>query len=127
MPVDLSHSFPLTHEHALWVLHHAPWDVYTKKQLFDVSSLESLFQPLGSHLKRVWFLENQSFPLPRHYMRRFGIGAADDMVCLVIQNFLCQIRQEEFNIALFVSACQRVWRSQGKDPVTLQKLPPRIV
>lgn len=124
MPVDLSHSFPLTHENTLWVLHHAPWPPEMKHELYNVSTLQSLFHPLGDHLRRVWFLEEKSYPLPRHYMRRFGLGAADDMICLIIQNFLCQLHQEQFDLAKFVDTFQRIWRERGCDPVTLQKLPP---
>jgi hypothetical protein len=57
-------------------------------------------------------------------MRRFGLGSPDDMVCLIIQNFLCQLRQEEFHLARFVAEFQRIWRSKGRDPVTLQLIPP---
>jgi hypothetical protein len=123
MSADFQHTFPITHENALHCLHHADWNRETKFQLFNVSTLETLHRPLGDTLKRVWFLYDKSFPLPRHYMRRFGLGSPDDMVCLIIQNFLCQIRQEEFHLARFVSEFQRFWREKGRDPVTLQLLP----
>ena len=124
MPVDFTHTFPLSHENALFCLHHARWDEYSKKQLYKQSTLESLHRPLGDHLKRVWYLTDMSFPLPRHYMRRFGLGSPDDIVCLIIQNFLCELRQEEFHIARFVATCQNFWWERGKDPVTLKHLPP---
>lgn len=124
MSVDFSHTFPLTHENALWCLHHATWPDVMKRELYSISTLKSLHRPLGDHLKRAWYLEEKSFPLPRHYMRRFGLGSSDDIVCLIIQNFLCQLRQEEFHMARFVSVCQNFWRGQGRDPVTLQKVPP---
>jgi hypothetical protein len=123
MPVDFQHTFPLSHENALWCLHHAPWNQETKQQLYNISTLESLHRPLGDHLKRVWYLADRSYPLPRHYMKRFGLGSPDDMICLVIQHFLCQLRQEEFHLARFVAEFQRFWRDKGKDPVTLQDIP----
>jgi hypothetical protein len=126
MSVDFQHTFPLTHENALWCLHHAPWNNGTKHQLYKISTLQTLHRPLGDHLKRVWYLGDRSYPLPRHYMRRFGLGSADDIVCLIIQNFLCQLRQEDFHMTRFVSTCQNFWRERGKDPVTLQDLPPRL-
>jgi hypothetical protein len=127
MSVDLQYTFPLTHENALWELHHAQWEEVHKKQLYTQSTLESLYHPLGDHLKRVWYLNERSYPLPRHYMRRFGIGSSNDMICLIIQNFLCQLRQEEFHLARFVAEFQQFWRSHGRDPVTLQKLPPGML
>lgn len=126
MPVDFSRTFPLTHENALWVLHHAAWTSDEKFQLYNIYTLENLFHPLGDKLLIAWHLGDRSYPLPRHYMKRFGLGSSSDMICLIVQHFLCQLRQEEFHLAKFVDEFQRIWRGKGRDPVTLQKLPPRI-
>lgn len=126
MRVNLQSTFPLTHEHTLWILHNYGWTSEEKKTLFNEHSLESLYVPVGNEIRRCWGLGDVSYPLPRHYMRRFNVGSPNDMVCLILQHFLCQIKQQEFNIALFVSEIHQNWRSRGKDPVTMKELPKRV-
>jgi hypothetical protein len=122
MPVDLMHSFPLTHEQAVEILLEADWTPEEKKWLY-CRSLVTLDKPVGSKLRQCWYLENRTFPLPHHYMKRFAIGDGGDMSSLIILDWLARVKKEEFRISAYVNEFRRQWLKRGIDPCTLEKIP----
>lgn len=122
MPVDMRNSFPLTHEHAVEHMLKAQWTL-AEKRWIEERSLATLFHPIGKPMRDYWHLEERSYPLPRHYMRRFALGDGGDMSALIILNWLALMRGEEFNLAGYVHEFRRQWLVKGIDPVTLEKIP----
>jgi hypothetical protein len=125
MPVNFMYSFPMSHEQAVFILKDAPWSPSEKRWVSE-NSLQALYHPLGDEIVKYWRLNDRSYPLPRHYMKRFSLGDPGDMSCLIILDFLCWLRKEEFNLAGYVEEFRRLWFAKGIDPLTLEKIPRRI-
>lgn len=122
MPVNFLYTFPLTHEHAVNVLETAAFSP-KEKQFMEEGSLQTLYHPLGSPIREHWRLEEKSYPLPRHYMKRFALGDAGNMSSLIILDYLARLRGEPFNLAGYVQAFRQQWFEKGIDPLTLEKIP----
>jgi hypothetical protein len=121
MPVNFMYSFPLSHEQAVFILEDAPWSPAEKRWVQE-GCLQSLYHPLGDEICKYWRLGDQTYPLPRHYMKRFLLGDSGDMSCLIILDFLAKLRNEKFNLAGYVHEFRRQWHSRGIDPLTLEKI-----
>jgi hypothetical protein len=121
MPVNFMYSFPLKHEQAVETLESAPWSPAERGWL-ENNQLSVVYHPLSGEMIRHWHLDDKTYPLPRHYMRRFSLGDAGDMACLIVLNLLANIRQEEFNMEGYVNEFRRVWFARGIDPLTLEKI-----
>ncbi len=122
MPANFLYSFPLSHEQAVKILFDAPWSPQERNAITQ-SNLPQLFDPLGGRIREHWYLGDKSYPLPRHYMRRFGLGDDGDMSSLIILDFLAHLHSEKFNLSGYVEEFRRQWIVKGIDPVTLEKIP----
>lgn len=122
MPVDLLHTFPLTHGQAVDILLDAPWTPQEQKWI-EMRSLVTLFHPVGDNLRKHWWMDDKSFPLPRHYMKQYNLGDPGDMVALIILDWLARLREEQFSMSAYVNEFRRQKLSQGIDPLTLEKIP----
>ena len=120
MPVDLLHTFPLTHEQAVYTLLEAPWTPEEQKFIGE-RSLCTLMDPIGSRLRVHWYLDEPTGILPRHYKKRFALGDGGDMAALMILNWLAVLKEEQFNITSYVHELRNTWLRRGIDPLTLEK------
>lgn len=122
MPVNFLYTFPLSHEQAVEILLSAPFSP-KEKQFMEEGSLQTLFQPLGAHMREHWRMGDKTYPLPRHYMRRFALGDAGDMSSLIILDYLAKLHGKDFPLSSYVQAFRKQWFDKGIDPLTLEKIP----
>jgi hypothetical protein len=122
MPLDIRHSFPITHEQAVKILRDAPW---TDREAAFLSkySLATTIQPIGGQLRKYWYLDEETSILGRHYRERFSLGDGSDMASMVLENWFCLMRGETFNMTRFAQSLRQEWLVKGIDPLTMRKIP----
>lgn len=121
MLTALKHTFPFTHEQAVQSLLDLPWDRQGLRHITDVGVVV-LHNTLGAEIRNIWGLRDRTWPLNRHYRSTYGLGSADDMSQLILQDFVSRVRgNEKFKVELEVAWLKKHWQDQGVDPLTLQR------
>jgi hypothetical protein len=121
MTLNIKETFPLTHEQAVKTLTEADWSIEEVEVLLKFSPVD-LHNGVGAILRESWYLQEISFPLNRHYRRRFGLGHADDMCRLILAEFLATLRKESFVLKQEAEMLRDHWLNQGMDPLTLSRI-----
>jgi hypothetical protein len=124
MPLNIRETFPLTHEQAVTILVEANWSPPERVVLCRSSATE-LHNGAGLALRENWYLTDKTFPLSRHYQRRFGLGHADDMSRLILSDFVARLRKQSYNVEQEACVLRKHWTDQGVDPLTLERSPMR--
>lgn len=122
MPLDIRQTFPLTHEQAVKVLRDAPW-TDRESAFLENYSLATTLQPIGSQLRKYWYLDEETSILGRHYRERFSLGDGTDMAAMVLEHWFCLMREDKFNAERFAQSLRQEWLAKGIDPLTMRKIP----
>jgi hypothetical protein len=121
MPLNLRETFPFTHEQAVATLYEADWSQREKETLLN-AGVNTLHNGIGNSLRTAWGLKDPTYPLSKHYRKRFGLGHADDMSQLILRNFVALMRGESFSMECEVSWLKKHWLDQGVNPLTLERI-----
>lgn len=121
MPLNLRETFPFSHEQAVSLLTTADWSE-RELEYIATAGAGGLHAGFGAVVRNHWGLHDRTYPLSGHYRNRFGLGHADDMSHLILQNFVCWVRQERFSLEVEVSWLKKHWLDQGVDPLTLERM-----
>lgn len=121
MPFHIQETLPFSHEQAVKLLYEAPWSKEERKFIVQ-GGLVALHEGFGREIRNCWHLWEPTSPLARHYQKVYGIGHADDMSSLIIEDLVARMRGEDFNIHARVRRYRDFWLSNKVDPVTQREI-----
>ena len=83
--------------------------------------LADMHHTVGRYIRNSWSLWERETALVQHYIARFGLAHADDLSGLMLEQALCEVRGQAFDIEAKVRHYLEHWREQGVDPITLER------
>ena len=117
--MDLSRAKPTTLEEAVDFL-----DGELNREGRDIinaaTSMATFHHGIGQTMRNAWHLWEPSSPLQQHFQKRFGLGMADDISGLILEELGCRIKGIPHNRADTIKRYRDHWIRQGLDPVTLK-------
>jgi len=117
MPFQIQDTLPFSHKQAVEMLVAAPWTQQERDYIIQ-GGLVALHGSFGRELRNHWHLWEPTSPLSRHYQKTYGIGHADDISSLIIEDLVCHLRGEKYDIDSRVRRFRNYWLAQKVDPAT---------
>lgn len=121
MPFVIHETLPFTHDQAVALLAEAKWTPQERKYIVD-GGLAALHHNFGRELRENWHLWEPTSPLARHYQQKYGLGHADDMSSLIIEDLVARFRGEKFDLPARVKRLRNFWLNQKVDPLTQKEI-----
>ncbi|MGD9713961.1 MAG: DUF6794 domain-containing protein [Thermomicrobiales bacterium] len=121
MPFEIKDTLPFTHEQAVTMLTEAPWTEQERKLICD-GGLVFLHHGFGGQIRDYWHLWEPTTPLSRHYQQKFGLGHADDMSTLIIEDMVARLRGERYAMDIRVQRIKKYWLNQNVDPLYMKEI-----
>lgn len=127
MPINLRITQPKTLEGAVDFIVNQMSD--DEKKFVLTHGATQLHMTVGMALRNEWNLWGTQEDKPKwlhdHFVKRFGLGIADDMSCLILEGVEARVQGRDPRYDDSVMKFRRFWKDQNRSPLDGSKLSQR--